>query len=151
MIEMEEIERMPLSNEDGFSTEAVERGRGWIWAGRVVSAVVILFLLFDAIGKITTPAPVMDAFIRLGISPRLSPTIAMLLLVSTILYAIPWTAVIGAVFLTGYLGGAVAIHMRSGSSLFETVFPVILGVLVWAGILLRESRLRELFPVRFNC
>jgi hypothetical protein len=144
---------MPSSaeTESYFAPEEVGGGRGWIWAGRVVSTLVILFLLFDAIGKIAMPAPVMEAFVRLGISPRLSPTIALLLLVSTLLYAIPWTAVIGAVLLTGYLGGALAIHLRSGSSLFETISPVLLGVLMWGGIFLRESRLRELFPIRFKC
>jgi DoxX-like family len=144
---------MPSSTESDNSLPAlaVERGRGWIWAGRVLSALVTLLLLFDAVGKITMPPQVMDSFIRLGMSPRLSPTIALLLLVSTVLYAIPWTAIIGAVLLTGYLGGAVAIHLRSGSSLFETIFPALFGVLVWAGIYLREGRLRELFPIRFNC
>jgi hypothetical protein len=137
--------------ESYFAPDEVRLGTGRIWAGRVVSTLVILFLLFDAIGKITMPAPVMDSFVRLGISPRLSPTIAALLLVSTLLYAIPWTAIVGAVLLTGYLGGAVAIHLRGGSSLFETIFPVLFGVLVWAGIFLRENRLRALFPIRFNC
>jgi hypothetical protein len=144
---------MPSSaeTESHFAPEGVSGGRGKIWAGRVASALAILFLLFDAIGKITMPPAVMEPFVRLGISPRLSPTIALLLLVSTLLYAVPWTAIIGAVLLTGYLGGAVAIHLRSGSSLFETIFPVLLGVLLWGGIFLRESRLRELFPIRLNC
>ncbi len=143
---------MPSSTdlENNLSTQVAEQRGVWIWVGRVLSALVILFLLFDAIGKIAMPAPVMDAFIRLGISPRLSSTIAILLLTSTVLYAIPWTAVIGAVLLTGYLGGAIAIHLRSGSSLFETVFPALLGAVIWAGLLLRENRLRELFPIRLN-
>jgi DoxX-like family len=143
---------MTLSAEDEkILQHGVEHGRGWILAGRALSALVILFLLFDAVGKIVMSPPVMDAFIRLGISSRLSATISILLLASTVLYAIPWTAVIGAVLLTGYLGGAVAIHLRSGSPPFETIFPVILGVLIWAGLLLRERRLRELFPIRFSC
>ena len=122
-----------------------------MWAGRMLSALVILFLLFDAVGKITMPPPVMNSFLRLGISPRLSATVAILLLVSTLLYAIPRTAVMGAVLLTGYLGGAVAIHLRSGSAFFETVFPVLVGMLTWTGIYLREDRLCELFPIRSNC
>ncbi len=146
------MQAMPSSTdlENNLSTQVAEQRGVWIWVGRVLSALVILFLLFDAIGKIAMPAPVMDAFIRLGISPRLSSTIAILLLTSTVLYAIPWTAVIGAVLLTGYLGGAIAIHLRSGSSLFETVFPALLGAVIWAGLLLRENRLRELFPIRLN-
>ena len=75
-------------------------------------------------------------------------SIGVLLFVSTILYAIPRTAVLGAVLLTGYLGGAVAIQMRAGSSTFETVFPVLFGVIAWAGIYLRDCKLRAVFPVR---
>jgi DoxX-like protein len=143
---------MPSSNEPedrnpsaGQSTWCL---RARIWTGRALSALATLFLLFDAIGKVTMPPPVMAAFVRLGFPTRLSSTIAILLFACTILYAIPKTSVFGAVLLTGYLGGAVAIQMRSGSPLFETVFPVIFGAVVWAGILLRESRLGELIPVR---
>ena len=80
-------------------------------------------------------------------SQTLSVTIGVLLTLSTILYAIPRTAVLGAALLTGYLGGAVAIQMRAGSPLFETVFPVIFGIVVWAGIYLRDCRLRRVFPI----
>jgi hypothetical protein len=119
-----------------------------LWTGRVLTALAILFLLFDAFGKFARPAPVADAFARLGIPIALSSGIGTLLLVCTILYAIPRTATLGATLLTGYFGGAVAIHMRAGSPLFETVFPVIFGVLVWAGIYVRDCSLRKVFPVR---
>jgi len=118
-----------------------------LWTGRVLSGLSILFLLFDAAGKFAKPVQVMDAFARLGIPLTLSASIGTLLLVSTILYAIPRTAVLGAVLVTGFLGGAVAIHMRVGSTAFETVFPVILGTLVWAGIYLRSCSLRKIFPL----
>ena len=124
------------------------RGNGLLWTGRVLSGLAVLFLLFDAFGKFALPKQVVDAFVRLGIPVNQSMTIGILLTVSTILYAIPQTAVFGAVLLTGYLGGAVAIHLRAGSSTFEMVFPVIFGVIVWAGIYLRECRLRAIFPMR---
>jgi len=124
--------------------------RGQQWTGRILSGLVVLFMLFDVVGKLIrpVPAPVAAAFARLGFPLSLATSIAILLLVSTIAYAIPRTAVLGAVLLTGYLGGAVAIHLRAGSSTFETVFPVIFGVIAWTGILLREPRLLQLFPLR---
>ncbi len=111
-------------------------------------ALSVLFLLFDAFAKFTNPPQVVAACARLGIPAGQTSGIAVLLLVSILVYAIPRTAVLGAVLLTGYLGGAVAIHMRAGSSTFETVFPVIFGVVVWAGVYLRECGLRKVFPFR---
>jgi len=121
--------------------------KGLLWTGRILTTLATLFLLFDAFGKFAVPRPVVDAFARLGIPITLSVSIGVLLLVSTVLYAIPRTTVLGAVLVTGYLGGAVAIQMRAGSTTFETVFPVILGIVAWAGIYLRSCRLREIFPV----
>jgi hypothetical protein len=94
------------------------------------------------------PTQVVEAFVRLGCPISLSRTIGVVLLASTVLYAIPRTAVLGALLLTGFLGGAVAIQMRAGSPLFETIFPILFGVLAWAGIYLREARLRALLPMR---
>jgi hypothetical protein len=143
---------MPSSTDSasGYLAGQAEKRRGLLWTGRILSGLAILFLLFDAIGKLTMPAPVMDAFVRLGIPTRLSPAIAALLLAGALLYAIPWTAVFGAVLLTGFFGGAVAIHLRAGSSFFETIFPVLFGIVIWAGLLLREGRLGALFPLRLN-
>jgi hypothetical protein len=117
------------------------------WTGRVLSGIAVLFLLFDAFGKFTMPSYVVEPFTRLGIPVSQGMGIGVLLLVSTIIYAIPRTAVLGAVLLTGFLGGAVAIQMRAGSSTFETVFPVIFGIVVWAGVYLRDCGLRRVFPV----
>ena len=128
---------------------AVSRGK--LWAGRILSTLTTLFLLFDAVGKLFMPPQVTQAFARLGFPVSLSISIGILLLVCTLLYAIPRTAVLGAVLLTGFLGGAVAIQMRAGSPLFETVFPVLFGVFVWAGLLLRERRLLAVFPLRTIC
>jgi len=124
------------------------RGNGLLWTGRVLSGLAVVFLLFDAFGKFALPKQVTDAFVRLGIPVVQATAIGILLTVSTIFYAIPQTAIFGAVLLTGYLGGAVAIHLRAGSTTFEMVFPVIFGVVVWAGIYLRECRLRAVFPLR---
>lgn len=121
--------------------------KGMTWTGRVLSGFAILFMLFDAFGKFTMPSYVVESFTRLGIPPSQGISIGVLLLVGTIIYAIPRTAVLGAVLLTGFLGGAVAIQMRAGSSTFETVFPVIFGIIVWAGIYLRDCGLRRVFPV----
>ena len=119
-----------------------------LWTGRVFSTLSILFLLFDAAGKFMMPVQVVQACVRLGFPVNLSPTLGVLLTLSTLLYAIPRTAVMGAVLLTGYLGGAVAIQLRAGSPLFETLFPVIFGIVVWAGIYLRDCKLRRILPVR---
>ena len=122
---------------------------GWqVWTGRVLTMLAVLFLLFDAAGKLMMPSFVVEAFARLGFPVSRGVTLGVILASSTVLYAVPRTAILGAVLLTGYLGGAIAIHMRAGSTLFETIFPAILGCVVWAGIWLRDPRLRSLFPVR---
>lgn len=130
------------------SSETKTISKGLTWTGRVLSTLTVLFMLFDAFGKFAKLAPVLDACARLGIPASNVLSIGVLLLISTIIYAIPRTAVLGAVLLTGYLGGAVAIQMRAGSPTFETVFPVIFGVVLWGGVYLRECGLRRVFPVR---
>ncbi len=135
----------------GETTLTGSNTKGRLWTGRVLTLLTILFLLFDAIGKLVKPPQVTDAFARLGVPISLSVGIGILLLACTALYAIPRTAVLGAVMLTGFLGGAVAIQMRAGSPLFEAIFPVLFGVVAWAGILLRERRLFGFFPLRSTC
>ncbi len=122
--------------------------KGRLWTGRVLSTLAVLFLLSDAVGKLIMPVWVVQAFVRLGFPTSLGLGIGILLLICTVLYAIPRTAILGAVLLTGFLGGAVAIQIRAGSPLFETDFPVLFGLLVWAGIYLRDDRLRKLLPLR---
>jgi hypothetical protein len=120
-----------------------------LWAGRIISAVVILFLLFDAVIKFIKPAPVVEACAHLGLPVSLIFTLAVLLLACTVIYAIPRTSFLGAILLTGYLGGAVATHSRVGDPLFShALFPVYLGLLVWGGLFLRDARLRALLPLR---
>jgi DoxX-like protein len=119
-------------------TETARSGR--VRAGWTVTALVIAFLTFDGATKVLEVTPVMEACARLGLGPQTVVGIGTLLLVCTALYAVPKTAVLGAILLTGYLGGAVATHVRGGSGLFETVFPIGCGGLAWLGLLLREPR-----------
>lgn len=130
------------------SDKVKTESKGLLWVSRILSGVTVLFMLFDAAGKFMMPPQVVEACTRLGFPVSLAVSVGILLLVSTIIYAIPRTAVLGAVLLTGYLGGAVAIQMRAGSSTFETVFPVLFGVIAWAGVYLRDCKLRAVFPVR---
>jgi hypothetical protein len=132
-------------------TEAAAISRKRVWTGRGISAFIGLFLVFDIVIKFIkpAPAPVVEAFAHLGLPLSLSVAIGILLLACTAVYLIPNTSVLGAILLTGYLGGAVAIHLRVGDPLFSHVlFPVYMGVLVWAGIFLRDDRLRALVPLR---
>jgi hypothetical protein len=122
---------------------------GRLWTGRVITALCILFMLFDATIHFLRPAPVLQAFAQIGLSLRLAVPLAIVEFVCTVLYAIPSTSVLGAVLLTGYLGGAVATQMRTSNSLFgEILFPVYFGILIWAGLYLRYPRLRELLPLQ---
>jgi DoxX-like family len=121
-----------------------------VWTGRILSTLVVLFMVMDGVMKLMQPAPVMQATARLGFPNGAITGIGIVLLACTIFYSIPRTAVFGAILLTGYLGGAVATQVRAGSSLFETLFPVIFGVLVWGGLFLRDKRLRALIPWRRN-
>jgi hypothetical protein len=109
----------------------------------------VLFLGLDAIAKLAKPAPVVQGTVILGYQESVLLGLGIVLLACTVLYAIPRTAVLGAILLTGYLGGAVATHVRVADPLFtHTLFPVYVGVLVWGGVFLREPRLRELVPLR---
>ena len=129
-------------------SSAASGSRGRVWTGRVLSSLAVLFLLFDSTGKFFKPAPVVEGFARLGFPLSLSVAIGTILLACTVLYAIPRTSVLGAILLTGYLGGAVASQLRAGEPLLGYVlFPVYFGVLVWGGLWLRHDRVRHLiFP-----
>jgi hypothetical protein len=120
-----------------------------LWAGRIISALVVLFLLFDSSIKLIQLAPVIEGTIRLGYPVSLVRAIGLILLVCTVLYTIPRTSMVGAIMLTGYLGGAVASQLRLGEPLLSHVlFPVYFGVLLWVGLFFRDGRLRELVPLR---
>ena len=129
--------------------ESVPISRTELWAGRIISALVVLFLLFDSITKLIKVDAVMKATVKIGYPASLIPVIGLILLVCTIIYMIPDTSILGAVLLTGYLGGAVATNLRIGNPLFSnTLFPVYFGILVWGGLFLRERRLRSLLHLR---
>jgi len=118
-----------------------------LWSGRILSALSILFMVFDAAGHLVKPAAVVDAFNRLNFPLSLSVPLGIISLVCVIVYAIPRTSILGAILLTGYLGGAVATHLRVRDPLFDTIFPIIIGALVWGGVYFRDARLRALIPL----
>lgn len=122
--------------------------KGKLWAGRIITALVVLFLLFDSITKLMKVAPVMKASAQLGYPVSTIVGIGITLLVCTAVYVIPQTSILGAILLTGYLGGATASQLRIGNPMFETLFPVIFGTLMSAGIFLREGRLGALIPLQ---
>ena len=119
-----------------------------LWAGRILSGLATAFLLLDGGMKLFKPAPVVKATVQLGYPESVIVGLGVVLLASTLFYLIPRTAILGAVLLTGYLGGAVATNVRVSSPLFNIIFPVILGALLWGGLWLRDRRLRELLPLR---
>jgi hypothetical protein len=115
------------------------------WAGRIISGLIAAMMIASAIMKFVSTDEAVKGFTDLGWSPDLALALGILELACAVLYAIPKTAVLGAILLTGYLGGAIATHVRIGD-LF--VAQCLLGVLVWLGLYLREPRLRALIPVR---
>lgn len=126
-------------------TETGPVSKKMLWAGRIISALSVLFLLFSGVMTLTKLAPVVQGFARLGYPESVARPIGILLLVCTVVYAIPRTSILGAILLTGYLGGATATHVRVGEPFF---FAIVVGVLVWAGLFLRDDRLRALVPLR---
>ena len=121
--------------------------KGALWGGRIMSWLPALFLLVDGIMKLFKPAVVVEATVKLGYAEGVIVPLGIVLTVCTILYLIPRTAVLGAILLTGYLGGAVATHVRAGEGLFSISFPIIFGVLLWGGLYLRDNRVRSLIPL----
>ena len=114
-----------------------------------MSALAVLFLLFDSVIHILKIEPVVESFTQLGYPVSLAVGLGILELVCLILYVLPRTSVLGAILLTGYLGGAVAVQVRVGAPFFShALFPVYLGVLLWGGLFLRDDRLRALIPLR---
>jgi DoxX-like family len=123
--------------------------KGRLWIGRIMSALPALFLVMDGVMKLMKPDFVVKATIQLGFPESVIVPLGIVVLVCVILYVIPRTAVLGAILLTGYLGGAVATHVRAGDPLFShALFPVYFGILLWGGLYLREERLRALIPLR---
>jgi len=131
------------------ATQPVPVSTKKLWTGRIFSALAILFLLVDGIMKLFSPAPVVEGMIRLGYPLSLTATIGIILLSCVLVYVIPRTSILGAILLTGYLGGAVASQLRVGEPLFSHVlFPTYMAALIWGGLYLRDDRLRALIPIR---
>ncbi|MDR6804432.1 hypothetical protein J2Y45_001700 [Dyadobacter sp. BE34] len=114
-------------------------------AGKIISALCVLFLLFDALGKVFKESHHMEGSVALGWPADQVQSIGIALLISTILYIIPRTSILGAILITGYLGGAIAVMVRAGQPLY---FAAVFGVLVWAGLYLRDERVRSLIPFK---
>lgn len=130
-------------------TNLAPASTGKLWTARVMSTLAVLFLLFDATIHLVKPAPVVDAFARLGYPLSASLGIGIVEFLCLLAYVIPRTTALGAVLLTGLLGGAISTHVRAGSPPFEAyIFPAILALLIWGGVWLRDARLRAMFPVR---
>ena len=119
-----------------------------LWTARVLRALVVLFLLFDAAGHLLMPPPVVEAFTRLGLPLGFGPALGVLKLVLLAVYLTPRASALGAVLITGYLGGAIAINLRAGSPPFETLFPIIVAVIVWAPLYLTDARVKNLFSLQ---
>jgi hypothetical protein len=119
-----------------------------LWAGRLLTALPVLFLLLDGLAKVAKAAPVLEASARLEVPERVIPGLGLALIAVTLIYAFPRTSTLGAIVLTGYLGGAIWTHVRMGGPAFPMVFPGLVAALIWGGLYLREPRLRALVPVR---
>jgi hypothetical protein len=125
---------------------AAEPSKGMIWGGRVASALPVLALVGSASMKLSHNAGMVPQFVgKFGYPESTMTPIGVAEILCTILYAVPQTSVLGAILLTGYLGGAVATHVRVGDVFAP---PLVLGILVWVGLYLRDARLRELLPLK---
>jgi hypothetical protein len=116
------------------------RPRAAVWTGRILSGIAALFMTFDGVIHIAKPAVVVQAFAQLGYPDRRSVGLGVVALVCVAIYVAPRTAVLGAVLLTGYLGGAVATQLRIGAPAFSVLFPCIVATLFWAGLILRSRK-----------
>jgi hypothetical protein len=131
------------------ATQAGSLSKKSVGAGRIISGLVAAFMIFDGVIHIMKPAPVVEGFAKLNFPLRFAIPLAIVELLSLLLYVIPRTSILGAILLTGYYGGAVAIQLPTGNSLFgEILFPVYFGILLWGGIYLRDERLQALIPFR---
>jgi len=131
------------------STHAVPVSTKALWAGRILSGLVVLFLLFDGAIKLVPIDAVTESLAQLGYPVNLAQGLGILVLVCTVIYVIPRTSVLGAILLTGLLGGAIATHLRVGDPIFtHLLFGAYLGVMVWGGLFLRDERVRTLIPLR---
>jgi hypothetical protein len=135
-------EDMPATTQSGSASKTS------VWPGRIISALVVIFLLFDSAIKVLKLAAAVEGTVQAGYPVTAVQPIGIVLLVCILLYVIPRTSILGAILLTGYLGGATATMVRISNPWF--LFPVVVGVLAWLGIFLRDERLRTLIPLRMS-
>jgi len=119
--------------------------KGMLWAGRILSGLIVVFMAFNAAIGFTKPDMVQQGFEHMGYPYSLHTVFAILMIGCTLIYAIPQTSVLGAILLTGYFGGATATHLRIGEPPY---FPIVIGVLAWLAIYMRDARVRALVPLR---
>jgi len=116
-----------------------------LWTGRILTTLGVLFMVFDCVIKFTGAAPVVESMNRLGYAPEKAPIVGAIAAICLILYLIPRTAVVGAILLTGYFGGAMASQFRVGEPLFSFIlFPTYIAALLWGGLYARDARVRQL-------
>jgi len=128
-----------------------ETSNAALWTGRIMSGLVIAFMLLDGAMKLVPLDVVVTTSEQMGIPGSLARTLGVIGLICTLLYAVPRTSVLGAILLTGYLGGAIASHLRLGDPIFtHTLFGLYLGLLTWGGLYLRDARLRALIPLHVD-
>jgi hypothetical protein len=147
-----QIDQHPETTEPARSVTHVPVGapsKKALWTGRTLSGIAVLFLTFDAVGKVLQPPAVVEGTTQLGYPTSVILGLGIVQIVCLAAYLVPRTAVLGAILWTGYLGGAIATHVRVGNPLFSHVlFPTYVAALLWGGLWLREPRLRALLPLR---
>ena len=123
-----------------------ETSRAMLWTGRVLTTLIVLFMLFDAYGKLAKIQPVVEGTKQAGYPESAIRPIGAAALIGAVLFAIPQTSVLGAIVLTGFFGGAIATHVRLGDTSWP--FALVFGILTWLAIYFRDARLRRLIPLR---
>ena len=135
----------PLTDTRAESTSSASGSSKALWAGRILSGIAVLFLTFDLSIKLAGAKEAVDGTVQLGWLPHHLPILGVIEIVCLALYLIPRTAPLGAVLWTGYLGGAIATHLRVDNPLFShTLFPIYVAALIWGGLYLRDARVRAL-------
>ncbi len=133
----------------GTETTATPAQPKWMyWLGWVLSAGPVFMLFFSAFMKLSKNPKAVEGFTQMGYPPAALMTLGIAELGSTVLYLVPQTSVLGAILLTGYLGGAVDVHTRNGDPVGQIVTPIVFGILIWGGLFLRDARIRALIPFR---
>jgi hypothetical protein len=126
-------------------TDSVTSSKAQLWTGRVLSGIAVAFLTFDAAGKLFRVAPVVEGTATLGYPASSILPMGILLTIGLVLYLVRRTSVLGAIWISGFLGGAIATHLRVGSPLFSHIlFPIYVALFIWGGLVLRSPRLRAL-------